>query len=86
MEIDLEDMIKNYENRFRELPKLIQNSFEISKENNLQARKVFNQIFKEDRASLMRADAFRSFFFIALSFGLLWAWYTNKIQKFIRII
>ena len=48
MEIDLEDMIKNYENRFRELPKLIQNSFEISKENNLQARKVFNQIFKED--------------------------------------
>ena len=54
MEIDLEDMIKNYENRFRELPKLIQNSFEISKENNLQARKVFNQIFKEDEETLKK--------------------------------
>jgi len=42
-------------------------------------------ILKEDRASLMRADAFRSFFFIALSFGLLWAWYTNKIQKKLAI-
>ena len=40
---------------------------------------------KEDRASLLRGDAFRSFIFIGLAFVLLWAWYTNKIQKNIAI-
>ncbi len=44
------------------------------------------KILKEDRASLLRADSFRSFVFIAIAFGFLWAWYTNKIQKKIAVI
>lgn len=42
-------------------------------------------VLKEDRASLLQKDAFRSFIFISLSFGLLWAWYTKKMQKTMAI-
>ncbi len=34
----------------------------------------------EDRASLMRSDAFRSFAFIGIVFAGLWAWKTKKLQ------
>ena len=38
-------------------------------------------VLKEDRGSMLQKDAMRSFIFIALSFGALWAWYKQKIQK-----
>lgn len=36
---------------------------------------------KKDRASLLRADAFRSLFFIAAAFGLLWFYLKDKLGK-----
>jgi hypothetical protein len=42
-------------------------------------------VLKEDRGSMLQADAFRSFVFISLSFGLLWAWYTKKAQRTLAI-
>jgi hypothetical protein len=42
-------------------------------------------VLKEDRESLLRKDAIRSFVFIAIAFGLLWAWYTNKMKKMMAI-
>jgi hypothetical protein len=42
-------------------------------------------ILKEDRGSLLTKDAFRSFIFIGLAFGLLWAWYSNKVQKMMAL-
>ena len=42
-------------------------------------------ILKEDRASLLRKDAFRSFIFIGIAFGLCWAWYTEKLKKMVAI-
>lgn len=36
---------------------------------------------KEDRAALLTKDAWRSFIYIGLTFGLFWAWFTNKVQK-----
>ncbi len=42
-------------------------------------------ILKEDRASLLRKDALRSFVYIALVFGLLWSWYKDKMKKHIVI-
>jgi hypothetical protein len=41
---------------------------------------------KKDRASLLRADAFRSFFFILLAAALVWAAITNKLKKQIALI
>ncbi|MCC6817751.1 MAG: hypothetical protein IT245_02525 [Bacteroidia bacterium] len=38
-------------------------------------------LLKEDRASLLRKDALRSFIFIAAVFGLFWAWFNNKLKK-----
>lgn len=38
-------------------------------------------ILKEDRASLVKRDSFRSFLYIAAVFGLLWAWYSEKLKK-----
>ncbi|MBL7922563.1 MAG: YfhO family protein [Bacteroidia bacterium] len=35
---------------------------------------------RQDRESILRADAFRSFFFIALTFGLLYAWLKDKVK------
>lgn len=43
-------------------------------------------IIKEDRASLLRKDAFRSFIFIAIAFGMFWAWYTNKLKKNVAVM
>lgn len=43
------------------------------------------EILKEDRASLLRADAFRSFIYIGLAFALLWAWFTKKISPYMSI-
>ena len=36
---------------------------------------------RKDRESILRLDAFRSFFFISIGFGLLWAWINKKIKK-----
>lgn len=36
---------------------------------------------REDRASLMRSDAFRSFLLIAISAGLVWAYIQQKVSK-----
>lgn len=36
---------------------------------------------KKDRASLLRTDAFRSLFFIAAAFGLVWAYLQQKVSK-----
>ena len=36
--------------------------------------------FKQDRESVLRTDAFKSFFFIALAFGMLYAWLNDKIK------
>ena len=36
---------------------------------------------REDRASLMRGDAFRSFLLIALTGGLIWAYVQDKLSK-----
>lgn len=36
--------------------------------------------FQSDRASLLRADAFRAFFYIALSGGLIWLYLTDKLK------
>lgn len=41
---------------------------------------------KDDRASMLRGDALRSFIFIGIVFGALWAWYTNKLNKNLAII
>ena len=38
-------------------------------------------ILKEDRASLLRKDAFRSFIFIALAFGFIWSMFNAQIKK-----
>ena len=35
---------------------------------------------REDRESALRTDAFRSFFFIAVGFALLWFWLGNKLK------
>jgi len=43
------------------------------------------EILKEDRASLLRADAFRSFIFIGLAFAILWAWFTKKVTPYMAI-
>jgi hypothetical protein len=43
-------------------------------------------VLKEDRGSLLRNDAFRSFIFISISFALLWAWYSNKLQKTVALV
>jgi hypothetical protein len=40
---------------------------------------------KKDRASLLRTDAFRSLFFIAAAFGLVWAYLKEKVSKQIFI-
>lgn len=40
---------------------------------------------KKDRASLLRTDAFRSLFFIAAAFGLVWAYAQQKVNKQIFI-
>lgn len=40
---------------------------------------------REDRASMMRSDAFRSFFLIFIAFGVLWAYLKDKISKNILI-
>lgn len=45
----------------------------------------FHTALNEERASLLRSDAFRSLIFISISFGLLWAWYSNKVTKTIAI-
>lgn len=42
-------------------------------------------VLKEDRASLLQKDAFRSFVFISLAFGLLWAWYTKKATQMMAV-
>ncbi len=42
-------------------------------------------VLKEDRGSMLQSDAFRSFIFISLAFGLLWAWYTKKAQRTLAI-
>lgn len=42
-------------------------------------------ILKEDRASLLKKDSLRSFIFIAAVFGLLWAWYKDKVKKHVAI-
>ncbi len=42
-------------------------------------------VLKEDRGSMLQKDAMRSFIFIALSFGLLWAWFKQKVSKQIAI-
>jgi uncharacterized membrane protein len=34
---------------------------------------------------MLQSDAFRSFIFISLAFGLLWAWYTKKAQRSMAI-
>lgn len=36
---------------------------------------------RQDRASLLRSDAWRSFIFILMACGLLWALFTNRIKK-----
>lgn len=41
----------------------------------------FHTALNDERGSLLRGDAFRSFLFIGLAFGLLWAWYTKKVSK-----
>jgi hypothetical protein len=41
---------------------------------------------KKDRTSLMRADAFRSFFFILIAAGLIWAAITSKLKKQIALV
>ena len=38
-------------------------------------------VLKEDRASLLRKDAFRSFIFIALAFGFIWSMFNAQIKK-----
>jgi len=35
---------------------------------------------KQDRESILRTDAFRSFFFIAVAFGMMWFWLKDKIK------
>lgn len=40
----------------------------------------------DDRASALRTDAFRSFFFIAAAFGLLWAALNRKIQAAVAVL
>ncbi|MES2618792.1 MAG: YfhO family protein [Bacteroidota bacterium] len=45
----------------------------------------FHDALNNERESLLRGDAFRSFIFIGLAFCLLWAWYTNKLTKTIAI-
>jgi hypothetical protein len=42
-------------------------------------------VLKEDRGSMLQSDAFRSFVYISLAFGLLWAWYTKKAQRTLAI-
>jgi len=42
-------------------------------------------ILKEDRASLLSGDAFRSFIFITIAFAMFWALYNKKIQSHIAI-
>jgi succinate dehydrogenase hydrophobic anchor subunit len=41
---------------------------------------------KKDRASLLRSDAFRSLFFIAAAFGLLWFFIQQKLSKTILLV
>lgn len=43
------------------------------------------EALKKDRANLLRDDAFRSLFFIAASFGLLWFFIKDKLSKQILI-
>jgi len=43
------------------------------------------EIIKKDRASLLRADAFRSLFLIAIAAGLIWAYINGKIKSTIAI-
>ncbi|MFM7078589.1 MAG: YfhO family protein, partial [Bacteroidota bacterium] len=40
----------------------------------------------EDRASALRSDAFRSFMFITIAFGLLWAAINRKIQAAVAVL
>ena len=42
-------------------------------------------VIKKDRAGLLRADAFRSLFFIAATFGLVWFFVQKKLSKQILI-
>ena len=60
-----------------ELIKNLSNAFG----NNQNAATDLYKALLDDRASLLRADAFRSFFFIVLAAGLLWAFITQKIKN-----
>ena len=43
-------------------------------------------LLKQDRASLLRSDAFRSLFLILASFGLLWAFVKGKIKAVVAVM
>ncbi|MDP2174936.1 MAG: YfhO family protein [Bacteroidota bacterium] len=43
-------------------------------------------VLKEDRISLLRKDAFRSLIFIAIAFGLLYAWFNKQVKGYLAII
>ncbi|MEZ4805423.1 MAG: hypothetical protein R2852_08045 [Bacteroidia bacterium] len=43
-------------------------------------------VLKEDRGTLLQKDAFRSFVYISLAFGVFWAWYTRKTSRLIAVV
>ncbi len=59
---------------------LIDQLTEMFGKNKVAANELYNALV-EDRASLLRSDAFRSLIFILLAAGLLWAFITQKLKN-----